>query len=267
MLNKSISLVSLPLSRRLSLPFWCIRRHHHHHHPCRPTISQDAQSAWTRRAQPVADPDRRASLRKFSHALNPQSASTQCHSHRAAVCIVKLSPKKNPGPPCTTCGSSSAAMRVGYRYIVDATRDKSRTERRDATLRGWPWACRLTELSWWNFNPDDAAIACLTNLHTANGHKNVRTLSRKGRTSRPRVKEDCVVDEGCAISDRPWLAVIDNDRWGISSQETNAGYIADRCWIRLEKGECFLFLWKSDLISFNRNCTWDKQKIAMLRNL
>lgn len=92
MLNKSIS---LPLSRRLSPLFSCIRRHHHHH-PCRPTISQDAQPAWTRRAQPVADPDRRASLRKFCHALNPQSAFTQCHSHRAAVCIVNLSPRKTP---------------------------------------------------------------------------------------------------------------------------------------------------------------------------
>lgn len=67
MLSKSISLVSLPLARRLSPPFGCIR--HHHRYPCRSTISQDAQPAWTRRAQPVADSDRRASLRKFSHAL------------------------------------------------------------------------------------------------------------------------------------------------------------------------------------------------------
>lgn len=97
MLSKSISLVSLPLSRQLSPPFGgggCIR--HHHHYPCRPTINQDAQPAWTRRAQPVADPDRRASLRKFSHALNPKSASTQYHSHRAAVCIGSPSPRKTP---------------------------------------------------------------------------------------------------------------------------------------------------------------------------
>lgn len=60
MLSKSISPLSLPLSLRFSPPSAYAATIVT---PYRPTISQDACPAWTRRAQPVADPDRRASPR------------------------------------------------------------------------------------------------------------------------------------------------------------------------------------------------------------
>lgn len=147
MLSKSISLVSLPLSRQLSPPFGCIRRHHYY--PCCSTINQDAWPAWTRRAQPVADPDRRASLRKFSHALNPQSASAQCHSYRAAACIVSLLPRKTPA----RFARPADCRRRPRQWALDAgisLMQRGTNRARNAATQpfgGDHERCRLTELS------------------------------------------------------------------------------------------------------------------------
>lgn len=159
MLSKSISPVSLPLSLQLSPPFeytyaittttLAARRS-----TKMPTLRErDGRNLWLilTGAPPC--------VRKFSHA----QSSKRFHSVPFSPCdCLRRQPhvEENPDP---SCKSSSAAMRVGCRYIH--YRYSERQTAREASrrkLRGWLWcAYRLSELSWWNFSPDDAAVVSL----------------------------------------------------------------------------------------------------------
>lgn len=184
MLSKSISPLSLPLSLRFSPPSAYATTIAT---PYRPTISQDAYPAWTRRAQPVADPDRRTSLRP---EIQPRSILK-------ALPLLSAIPTVRPFASSASCrGKPRPADVRNVRIIVDDDGDARRMRvhhrysegqiARGASRRnlwGWLWGIPVfRELSRWNFNFDDAAIASLMSWPhmTTKCQKCVDTVEEKG---------------------------------------------------------------------------------------